>query len=169
MASHNSPQPRTPYLRDNLEIRWAARRTAGRPIGIAALVALHLLAAVVGLLSAILLILFPPVPLLGIDSFQNSTVQVLLLLLVVPLNLSVAIGLWMLKNWARFLAFLLYALIVVVVVLTSTDRTYGPASLLVLVNGAAFFYLWRPEVRAAFTNSLAARSSWNPLTQQRRT
>jgi hypothetical protein len=115
-------------------------------------VALHLLAAVVALVSAILLMVLPPVSPLGIGNFPDSTIKVLLLLLGIPVNLSAAMGLWMLKNWARFLALLLYGLIIVQVILTSTDGTYGPTSLLVLASGAAFYYLCRPEVRAAFTD-----------------
>ncbi|HEY0068670.1 MAG TPA: hypothetical protein VGE04_01735, partial [Chloroflexia bacterium] len=149
MARHSPPPPRYPDLRTNLEFHSTARHSIGRPSGVAILVALHLLAAVVALVSAILLMVLPPVSPLGIGNFPDSTIKVLLLLLGIPVNLSAAMGLWMLKNWARFLALLLYGLIIVQVILTSTDGTYGPTSLLVLASGAAFYYLCRPEVRAA--------------------
>jgi uncharacterized membrane protein (DUF2068 family) len=76
-----------------------------------------------------------------------------------PLQLGIAatliagVGLWRLKGWGRGAALVLLGLVIWVAVLAMIGSRHlsGSAIITILLSGAAFYYLCRSEVRAAFT------------------
>jgi len=168
---YSSPPPSEGNFRYGIHTPITARDTRVRPTGVTILAVLNFIGAGLQVLALLLLILVPPQPLLP-DGLGNdptgfgSTLQRMaeeqlatqrmitgcVALFTIPLSLVTGIGLWRLKPWARKLALVLYGLAVILTLLGSYSRPLTGSSLIsILVSGAAFIYLLRPEVGAAFT------------------
>ncbi len=69
----------------------------------------------------------------------------------IPLGLIVGIGLWRLRVWGRKIAVFSYGAVAMLTLLVGYSRPLTGSSLIgILISGAAFIYLLRPEVRATF-------------------
>ena len=169
MSTSRSPRVSGRQHRYVLHTRITTQYTEERPDGVAALVAIHILATVVMLIWLLLLTLILPVPLAiggtgddpaGLAGSVQSMLderfhtewllQICVALVVIPLALATGIGLWRLKNWARTLSIALYGLIIALYVASNSGPIIGLSLSIPLMSGVAIYYLLRPDIREAF-------------------
>lgn len=171
MSQSNPSPPHRRAYRYNPNTPLTTRYPRTRPTGVTVLAVLNFIGAGLQVLALLLLILVPPQPVfpegLGNDPTgfgsilqrmeeeQLATQRMitgLVVLVTAPLSLLTGFGLWRLRPWARKLSLVLYGLAVILTLLSSYSRPLTGSSLIsILVSGAAFIYLLRPEVGAAFT------------------
>jgi hypothetical protein len=171
-VSQSSPtQPNERPYRYDLNTPLKTRYPRTRPTGVTILAVLNFIGAGLQLLALLLLIFVPPptvftegvgndptgfgTMLQRIQEEQLATQRMItgcVALFVAPLSLATGIGLWRLRPWARKLSLVLYGLAVILTLLTGYSRALTGSSLIsIAVSVAAFVYLLRPEVAAAFT------------------
>lgn len=159
------------------QARWNERGTPGdnykpeRPVGVTILAVLNFIGVTLVTLNLLAAILapraVPPASLsssgagqsisgivqdaLDRDAAANNFGAVLEALVGIPIGLVVGIGLWRLRSWGRKVALFHYGGGAILLLLLSYSRPLTGAILTqVIISGAAFIYLLRPEVRAVF-------------------
>ncbi len=81
----------------------------------------------------------------------QTTALVMSAAINIPLGLLVGIGLWRLAWWGSLLALLSYGANAIYILLSRySESLTGSALIGIIISIAAFIYLLRPEVRAAF-------------------
>lgn len=140
--------------------------TETRPLGITLLAVLHVLKAIFLLLGGIALIAlgaFVRRGLFGIPRFLTGAVTLVgvVLLVVGLLYLGVARGLWTGKGWAWILS-LLMALLGLILSLASLAIGGLGAIVVLILDSAIVYYLFRPNVRAFFSGQ---KTIPEPVTQ----
>ncbi len=139
-----------------------------RPTGVTILAALNFIATAIYVILLLSNILAPPKPPQqtasnGQDQFERARTQfeesqasartmtlVCTSLVGIPSGLAVGIGLWRLYPWGRKLALSLYGGGALLTLLLSYWVALSSSLIGLLISGAAFVYLLRPDVQAAF-------------------
>jgi len=129
-----------------------ATQPSARPIGITILAVLAVLATVLSVIVAS--------DLIGTGTTTGSTSRLgglapvlgVVLILVGALNLVLAYGFWTLKSWAWPLGVGLWAASIVLDVLQylNDNSLLVTMAISVLIGVAVLYYLFRPQVKAAF-------------------
>jgi hypothetical protein len=131
-----------------------------RPEGVTLVSIYHYVEAGLSLLGACLVILVPVITGLALATEPATSdasvaltvtiiiaiVAVIVLLLVAAANAAVGWGLWQMKPWARLGAVVLSCLRLLSIPIGT------------IIGGVTLWYLFRPEVRAAFGEETAAQS-----------
>ncbi|MDQ3704024.1 MAG: hypothetical protein M3437_02175 [Chloroflexota bacterium] len=160
MTNPSSSQTSGGQLSYGLPAPVETRSKRVRPPGVTILAVLHFICTGLLLLSVYFLIYYPLEPDYrggsgGVQSWieEERTMRMFPLQLGIASTLIVGIGLWRLKSWGRDTALVLLGLVISVTMLAmaSSRHLSGSAIATILLSGAAFSYLCRSKVRAAFT------------------
>ncbi len=160
MTNPSSSQTSGGPLSYGLPAPTGTRSKRVRPPGVTVLAVLHFICTGLLLLSVYFLIYYPLEPDYrggsgGVQGWieEERTMRMFPLQLGIAATLIVGIGLWRLKRWGRDTALVLHGLVISVSILAmaSSRHLYGSGIATILLSGAAFFYLSRPQVVKAFS------------------
>ncbi len=163
MSDLSLPQASAGPLERNSNTPGRVRSAKRRPLGVTILAVLYFIASAWLLGTLWYTLTLPPQP-LPANQYQASARDLLnwiewsSIALGLVVTLAGGLGLWWLKGWGRVVSLVVYGTIITVTVvgtvnvLSTAQYLSGSGITIILIAGAVFYYLCRPEVRRAFAD-----------------